>query len=69
MNDIVTVAVLERTANLTCKLFRNAFPQSSMTNDIIEHLSSAHILKDHVIVACMYDEFTHAADVRVIEEH
>jgi len=40
-----------------------------MANDIIEHLSTVDILKDHVVVVLVDDHLSHAADVGVVEEH
>jgi len=38
-----------------------------MTDDVIEHLASIDILKDHVIVVLVDDQLSHAADVRMVE--
>ena len=40
-----------------------------MADDVVEHLASADVLEDHVIVVLVDDHLSHAADVRVVEEH
>ena len=40
-------------SNLSCELSSDAFAQSSMADDIIEHLSTIHIFENHVIMMLM----------------
>ena len=68
MDDVVLVAVVEGASDLPCKLAGYALAQSTMADDVIEHLASVDILKDHVVVMLMDDHFTHAADVGVVEQ-
>ena len=69
MHDVVLVAVVERATNLPRELARNPFAEAAMADDVVEHLASADILEDHVIVVLVNDHLPHAADVRVVEEH
>jgi len=50
MNDRIGMAVLERTPNLPRKLPRAPFPQSSVGDDVVEHLAAVDVLEDHVVV-------------------
>ena len=69
MNDVVEMAILQRTPNLPCKLSRHPFPQSTVTDDIVQHLTSIDILKNHIIVMLVDYHFSHATYVGVIEKH
>lgn len=61
------MAILQRAPNLPREFSCDPFPKSSMRDDIVEHLSSAHILGDHVVVVLVDDHLAHAADVGVVE--
>lgn len=39
-----------------------------MGDDIVEHLSPAHVLGHHVVVVLVNDHLTHAAYVRVVKQ-
>lgn len=39
-----------------------------MGDDIVEHLSSAHVFGHHVVVVLVDDHLTHTADVRVVKQ-
>jgi hypothetical protein len=69
MNDVVEMAILQRTPNLPRKLSRHPFPQSTMADDIVQHLTSIDVLENHIIVMLMDDHLSHAAYVGVIEKH
>lgn len=69
MDDIVLVAVVDGASNLPGKLPGNAFPQPTVTNDVVEHLAAVDILGDHIIMMLVDDHLAHAADVGVVEEH
>ena len=69
VDDIVLVAVLEGTPDLTSELSRHPLSKSTMADNVIQHLTSADILGDHIVVMLMDDHLAHAADVRVVEEH
>ena len=69
MDDIVLVTIVNGTGDLPSKFSGNALPEATMTNNIIEHLSTVDILKDHVVVVLVDDHLSHAADVGVVEEH
>jgi len=40
-----------------------------VTDDVVEHLTTVDIFEYHVVMMLMDDHLTHAADVRVMEEH
>lgn len=69
MNHIIAVTIVECTANLASKLACDTFAQSTMTDDVVEHLTATHVLEYHVIVMLMDDHFAHTADIGMVEEH
>lgn len=69
MNHIIAVTIVECTANLARKLACDTFAQSTVADDVVEHLAAAHVLEDHVIMMLMDDHFAHAADVGMVEKH
>ena len=69
MNDIVQMAILEGTANLTRKLACHPFSQTAVADDVVEHLAAVDILSNHVVVVLVHDHLAHAADVWVIQQH
>ena len=66
MNDVILVTIIEGASDLSCEFTSNTLAQSTMTDDVIEHLTAVDILKDHVVVMLMDDHFAHAANVRVM---
>ncbi len=66
VNDVVLVAIVEGASDLSCEFASNALAQSTMADDVIEHLTAVDILKDHVVVMLMDDHFAHAANVGVM---
>ena len=69
MNDVVLMAVVERTADLARKLACDALAQATVADDVVEHLAATDVLEDHVVVVLVDNHLPHAADVRVVEEH
>jgi len=69
MDDVVLVTIVNSTGDLPGEFSGDALPEAAMANDIIEHLSTVDILKDHVVVVLVDDHLSHAADVGVVEEH
>lgn len=69
MDDVVGMAVLERTANLPCKLSGTALSESTMGNNVVEHLAAVDPLADHVIVVRIHMHRLHAADIGMMEQH
>lgn len=53
VNDRVGVTVLEGAADLTGKLARRAFSQPAVRDDVVEHLPSVDVLKDHIVVVLL----------------
>jgi hypothetical protein len=68
MDDIVPMAILQRTPYLPSKLSRHAFPQPSMADDKVQHLPSVDVLEHHVVVMLMDDHLTHTADIGMVKE-
>ena len=69
MNDVVFVAVLEGATNLSCKFPGDAFAEAAVGNDVVKHLTAIYKFEDHVVIGGLDDEFAHAADVWMEEEH
>ncbi len=69
MNNVIAMAVVQGTSYLASKLARDSFPQTTVANNVIKHLTTVDILKDHVVVVGMDNHLPHAAYIRVMEEH
>lgn len=69
MDNVILVAVFERGPDLTSKLPSGAFAETTVRDNVIEHLSPVDVFEYHVVVARMGDDFTHPADIRMIEKH
>ena len=69
MNHIIAVTIVQCTANLTSKLACHTFPQSTMADDVVEHLAATHVFEHHVIMMLMDDHLAHAADIGMVEKH
>lgn len=69
MDDVVAVQVVECTANLASKLACDAFAQSTVADDVVEHLTAVDVLKDHVVMMLMDNHLTHPTYVGVVEQH
>ena len=67
--DAIAVEVVEGTSDLPCKLASDPFPETTVADDVVEHLTPVHIFEDHVVVMLMDDHFAHAADVWMVEQH
>jgi hypothetical protein len=62
------VQIIQRAANLSSKLPGDAFTESTMGDDVVEHLTAVDVFEDHVVVVLVCDEFAHAAYVGMVEE-
>lgn len=69
MDHVIAVTIVKCAANLASKLACDTFAQSTVADDVVEHLAAAHVLEDHVIMMLMDDHFAHAADIGMVEEH
>ena len=63
------MAIFQRAPDLSCELAGDSLPQSPVTNDVVQHLPSVNVLEYHVVVVLMNDHFSHATDIRMIEQH
>jgi hypothetical protein len=68
MNDRIAVAIVESTCYLSGKLSRGSFPQPSVADNVVEHLTSVDELEHHVIMIGMNNHLPHPADVWVVQE-
>lgn len=50
VHNRIGMAVLERTADLPCELASAPFSQSTVRDDVVEHLASVDVLEHHVVV-------------------
>ena len=69
MNDIIEMTILQRTPNLPRKLSRHPFSQSSVSDDIVQHMTSIDILENHIIVMLMDYHLSHATYMGMIKKH
>jgi len=66
MYNTVQMAVFQRTPNLSRELPGHSLAEPSVTDDVVQHLSSVHVFKDHIVVVLVNDHFSHSTDIRVI---
>jgi hypothetical protein len=69
VDDAVFMTVLERAANLTSELPSHSFPQSAVTDNVIQHLATVDVFENHVVVMLVDNHFPHAADIGMVEQH
>lgn len=69
VDDVVQVAIFQSTPDLTGKLPRNAFPQPTMADYVVEHLTTIDVFENHVVVMVVDNHLSHATDIWVVEEH
>lgn len=69
MDDVIAMAVVEGAADLSRELTRHAFPETTVANDVVQHLPAVDVLEDHVVVIGVDDKLAHSTDVRMMEEH
>ena len=69
VNDVIFMAVLEGAPNLSCEFPGDAFAETAVGNDIVEHLAAVYEFEDHIVVGGLDDELAHATDVGMEEEH
>lgn len=68
MNYAVAVAVVKGAGNLATKLARLLFLELAVRDDVVEHLTTVDVLKEHVpVIICAHD-ITQAADMWVVEK-
>ena len=68
MNDAVPMAVVQRTGDLTGELAGLFLLETSVRDDVVEHLSSVYEFEEHVpMVICAHD-IPHATNVGVVEQ-
>ena len=63
MHNGVTVAIVERTKDLSGKLACVFLSQFAVADDIIEHLSAIDILEEEIEVALCDDDIPHSANI------
>ena len=63
------MTITECTAYLPRKLLGHAFPEASVADDVVEHVSTIDVLEDHVIMILLNDHLAHATYVGMVEEH
>lgn len=68
MHDAVGVTVFERAAHLSREFASASLAQSTVRDDVVEHLAAVDVFEDHVVVMGVHEHRLHAADVRVMKE-
>ena len=69
MNDVIEMTIFQSTSNLPRKLSRDTFTQTTVTDDVVQHLTAIDILENHIIVMLMDYHFSHATYVGMIKKH
>lgn len=67
MNDRIPMTVFQSTAYLSSEFPGGSFSESTMRDNIVEHLSTVDYFVDHVVVIGVSDEFPHTADIGVVK--
>jgi hypothetical protein len=68
MDDAVTMAVVECTGNLAGEFASLFFLETTVRDDVVEHLTTVYKLEQHVPVVVCPDDILHATDVGVVEQ-
>ena len=59
VNDVIHMAVVRSTLDLPSELARNSLPESSMRDDVVEHLVAVNIFEYHRVMMLVNDHFAH----------
>ena len=68
VNDAIPMAIIQSTCYLAAKLPSLFLLQPAMRDDVVQHLTSIDILKQHVPMVIGTHHISHCADIRVIEQ-
>lgn len=68
MHDAVPVTVIQGTGDLTSKFPGLLLLELAVRDDVVQHLASVDVFKQHIPVIGRADDIPHAADIRVVEE-
>jgi len=68
VDNAVAVAVVECTGNLATKLTRLLLLQATVRDDVVKHLTTVDVFKQHVPVVIGAHDISHTADVGVIDQ-
>ena len=68
MHDTVPVAVIQCTGDLAGELARLFLLELPMRDNIVEHLTTVDIFKQHVPVICGAHDIAHATDIGMVHE-
>lgn len=68
VDNAVLVAVVEGTRNLAAEFPSLFLLKFSMGNDVIKHLSSIHIFKEHIPMVVCSNHITQATNIRMVEQ-
>lgn len=64
----VVMAIVQSTSNLTSEFSSSFFLEFAMRDNIIEHLSSIDIFKQHIVVMGHNHNITHSTNVWMTQE-
>jgi hypothetical protein len=68
VDDAVSMAVIEGTGDLSAELPSLLLLQPSMRDDVVKHLSTIDVFKEHVPVVGRPHDIAHATDKWVVQE-
>lgn len=67
MDDAVSVTIVESTGDLSAELACLLLLEFAVGDDVVEHLTTVDILKQHVPVVVCTDDIAQATDMGVTE--
>ncbi|KAH0207727.1 protein kinase, partial [Aureobasidium melanogenum] len=68
MHNAVAMTVIERACNLTTEFTRLLLLEATMRNNVVKHLTTIDIFKQHVPVVVGTDDIAHTADIRMVDQ-
>jgi len=69
MHNIIEMTIHQCTPYLPCELSCDTLAQTTMANDIVQHLTTIDIFRNHVIVVLMDYHLAHATDIGMVKKH
>lgn len=69
MDDVVLVTIVESGPNLPRKLARDTFTESTVADDVVEHLAAVDKLEDDVMIIWLRNDLSGPGYVWMKEDH
>jgi len=68
MHDAVTMTVVQRTGDLASEFSGLLLLQFAMRDDVVKHLTTIHVFKEHIPMVGSAHNIIHATDIWMIEK-